>query len=115
GAEPTEENVAGGLHEVLAFDNPLSLVFERARREVRREDRRRCLLDLQEQWVVAVASEEQDDPVPCADTADPDDLAGEVGVAKPVDQVPSIAREAVAIQAEVDLEDVLGGRGVSAA
>ncbi len=47
-------------------------------REERLEHRGFGLLELQEQRVVAVAAEQQRDPDPRADAADPDDLAGGV-------------------------------------
>src|SRR5207342_1773487 len=52
GAEPAQEDVAGRLHEALAYDDPLTLVLELARPVERGQHRRRGFLDLQEQRVV---------------------------------------------------------------
>ncbi len=76
-ARPAEEDVARGLHELLAFDHTPTRVLELARTEVRLEDRRRGFLELQEQGF-AVARLEEEDPAPRADTPDADDLVGEI-------------------------------------
>ena len=77
---PTEEDVARGLHQSLAFDYALAAVLELAPAEVGLQHRILGLLDLEEQWIVGVASEHQDDPAARADAADADHLAREVDV-----------------------------------
>ena len=69
------------LHEALALDDAPAVVLVGARAEHRLEDGLLRLLELQEQRVVAVAAEQQHDPRPGADAADPDDLARRVDVA----------------------------------
>ena len=78
GALPAEQHVAGRLHQALALDHALAVVVVIARSEVALEDRRLGLLELEEQRVVVVAAEHEQHPVPGADAADADDLAGEV-------------------------------------
>src|SRR3954462_14417266 len=73
-AQPAEHDVAGGLHQPLAFDDPLSVVGELALAEVRLEHRTLGLLALQEQWVAVIVAEHQQDPGARADAADADHL-----------------------------------------
>ena len=84
---PAEEQVAGGLHQPLSLHHPLAVVGLRARAQVRLEHGAIGLLHLQEQWVVAVAADEQGDPAARADAADTDHLAGHVDDPVPVEQV----------------------------
>src|SRR6476659_9465176 len=57
GAQPAQEDVARGLHRPLSLDDALAVLPKLALPEVRLEDGRLCLLDLEEQRVVVVAAE----------------------------------------------------------
>ena len=102
-----EEDVAGGLHDLLPGDHTPALVAVGARPGVRLEHGGLGLLGLQEQRVAAVAAEEQDDPRARTDTSHPDDLAGHLHQVELVDQQPTVRLEGAAIA----LED-LAERGV---
>ena len=54
------------------------------------EHRRRCLLDLEEQWIVLVTPLEQDDERARADTAHADDLARHIDDLEPLEQVTAV-------------------------
>ena len=58
------------------------------------------LLDLQEERVVAVAAEQQQDPAPRPDAADPDDLACQVDHPELLEQVPAVLLQRPAVFAE---------------
>src|SRR3954453_12168919 len=61
-AGPAEQRVAGGLHQLLSGDGPLSLVPIGLRRADPTTDRRGPgLLDLQHQWIVLAVAVQQDD------------------------------------------------------
>jgi hypothetical protein len=72
----------------------MAVVAELARVEERLEDRRLGLLDLEDERIVIVASEEQRDPAAGADRADTDGLAGQVDVAKAVEQTAAARLDA---------------------
>ena len=88
--DPAEHDVAGGLRQSLALDDPLAVLGERALAQERLEHRCLRLLELQEQRVVLVAAEHQHDPGARADAADADDLARRVDVAKALEQLPAV-------------------------
>src|SRR5262249_51957349 len=98
--KPPEENVACGLHQALPLDHPLSVVRERALRQVWLEDRGFSLFCLEEERIVPVAAEHQHDPRPGSDASDPDDLVCRVDVAEPLQQPPPISRKRATIVAE---------------
>src|SRR5207247_10751197 len=79
-ADPAEEDFAGGLHQPLSLDHALPVVCEAALAGERLEDRRQGLLDLQEQGILLVASEQEHDTGTHADAPDADDLTGDVDV-----------------------------------
>ena len=84
--QPPQQDVAAGLHQPLTLHHPLRGVGVATRTEIPLEHRRLGLLDLHQQRVLVVVSQQQNDPRPGADTADADDLAGHAGIAEPVDQ-----------------------------
>ena len=94
---PAEEDVAGGLHQPLADDDPLARVAVLAARLEPLQHRGLGLLRLQDERVVDVATDEQDDPAAGADAADPDDLAGHVRQPVPIEQDPPIGRQAARV------------------
>jgi hypothetical protein len=75
---PSQEDVARGLHHALSLHNSLTRLTKTALRQVILKDRRGCLIDLQEQWVLQVATLEQHDEGAGADAADAHDLPGHV-------------------------------------
>ena len=91
--QPAEEDVAGGLHQPLAGDHPLTVVLELARAEELLEHRCLGLLQLQEQRILAVAAEQQRDPGAGADAAHADDLAREVGQPELLEQHAPVVLE----------------------
>ena len=68
-----------GLHQPLAGDDPLAVVFELAGAKEILEHRRLGLLHLQKQRILPVTPDQQRDPRARADAADPDHLASEIG------------------------------------
>ncbi len=110
GALPAEEDVAGGLHQPLPGDDPLALGAEPGGPCVGREHRLVGLLGLEEQRVLVVLAEQQHDPAAGADTADTDDLAGDVGEPEALQQEPAVGREGLAVAldepADLLLQDV---------
>ena len=87
---PAEEDVTGGLHEALALDDPAAVVVVLAGPDERLEHGRIGLLELEEEHVVVVAPLEQDEVTTGADTADADDLEGDVDEPVALEQVPAI-------------------------
>jgi hypothetical protein len=94
---PAEEDVARGLHQPLADDDPLAGVAVLGRRVEPFQHRGLGLLRLQDERVVDVAAHEQDDPAAGADAADPDDLAGHVRQPEPAGQDPPLGRQAARV------------------
>ena len=74
----------------LALNHSLSLVGELGRHRERLEHGRLRFLDLQEQRVVLVATNQEPDPSPGPDAADPDDLASGVYGPVAVEQVAAV-------------------------
>ena len=111
---PPEEDVAGGLHQPLALDNPLAMVAVPAL--VKEWFEHRCLrfFHLQEERIGVVPADQQGDPRPHADTADTDHLAREMNESIGLEEAASIPGERSAIRAErfVDLGLYLLGRVV---
>lgn len=101
---PAEEDVARGLHEPLARYHPVPLVIMRVGRQVVLQDGRHGFLDLQEERVVGVASEEQHDVAAGSDAPDADHLAGGVGEPEAVQQEAALLGEGAAVLPE-DLVD----------
>src|SRR5215217_2692921 len=93
GAQPAEEDIAVDLHPPLALDHALPVMTRRFAAGVMLQHRWAGLLDLQEQRVVAVASDQEDDPGPGADAADPADPPRHVRVAVALEEVPPFDRE----------------------
>src|SRR5262245_5611142 len=89
-ADPAEEDVARGLDQPLALDDPLSVVGVCALAEVRLQDRACGLFRLHEERVVAIAAEHQHDPGSGPDATDTDDLAGSVDVTEAVHQSAAV-------------------------
>ena len=78
--QPTEEDVAGGLHQPLAGDYPVAVLAEPAGAGEGLQHRGAGFLHLQEERIALVTAEQQPDPGAGADAADPDDLVGGVDV-----------------------------------
>ena len=97
---PAEEDVARGLHEPLPLDDPPPVVRVGALADVRLEHGRLRFLDLEEERIALVASEQQRDPAPGPDAADADDLAGDVDELELLEEVATIGLEAPAVVAE---------------
>ena len=68
--EPAQEDVARGLHQMLAGHHPLAVIAELALAGELLEHRGLRLLELQEQRVLLVSAQHQHDPGTRADTAD---------------------------------------------
>src|SRR5215207_5553742 len=101
--EPAEKDVARGLHQPLARDDTVSMVPVGALREERFEHRSLCLLDLEEQRIIFVATFEQHDVVSSADATYPYDLSRHVHETVLVEQVTPVVLQAT----PVDLQDVV--------
>ena len=95
--DPAEEDVARRLHHPLTDDHPLGVVLVHAPADVLLEHRLLGLLQLQEQRIAAVATEEQRDPRPRPDAADADDLPREVGQLELLEQLAPVVVERLAI------------------
>ena len=118
GAYPAEEDVARRLHQALPVRRRALRGCVRARAEVRLEHRRLRLLDLEEERVVAVASEQQEDPAAGSDAADADHLPREIDPAELLEQMPAIGLQRLPVLAEEMVYrrlDLLGGMPASAA
>ena len=87
----TEEDVARRLHEPLSLDDAFAVVRVRAHARIRLEYRRLGLLDLQEQRISVVASDEQRHERAGADAPDTDDLSCQVDVAVRLEELPPIS------------------------
>ena len=88
------------LHQPLALDHPLAVVFELARPDVGLEHRGLGLLGLQEEWILPVATDHQHHPGAGSDASDPDHLAGKIDESVAVEEVAPIPLEAFAVAAE---------------
>jgi hypothetical protein len=87
---PTEENVAGGLHQALPGDNALAAVGVLAFADEPFQHRFLSFFRLQEQRVLVVPPEHEQNPGARANAADADDLPGHVGVVEVLQQVPPV-------------------------
>src|SRR4029453_11310742 len=87
---PSQEDVARSLHHALSLHYSLTCLRKAALRQVILQDRSGRLLDLQEQWVLLIATLEQHDEGARADAADADDLPGHVDDFEAFEQVPPI-------------------------
>src|SRR3954452_1957214 len=83
---PAEEDVARRLHHPLTLDDSLSVVTVATLRQVILQDRRRRLLDLEEQGVLLVTPLEQHDERACPHAPDADDLASHVDDLEPLEE-----------------------------
>ena len=79
--QPSEEDVAGRLHQPLTLHDPLSLIWELRGADELLEHRARRFLRLQEQRIARVAAEQQDHPAARSHAPHADDLARKVDVA----------------------------------
>lgn len=96
--EPPEQNVTIGLHEALALNDPLTVVRVCRPAGVGLEHRCLRFLDLQEEGVGCVATNEQRYPTSRADAPDPDDLASNVNNPVALDQGAAVVRQASDVQ-----------------
>ena len=104
---PAQEDVAGGLHHPLALHDPLARLSVPALRQVILEHRSGRLLDLQEQWVLLVATLEQHDEGSGADAADAHDLAGHVDDLEALQEPAPIVLQGRPVGAELVVDDAL--------
>ena len=91
---PAQEEVDRGMRDPLTPDDPLAVVLELARAQVRLEHRRPRLLRLQYERVLPVAADEQEYPGARADAPDADDLPGHVNELVCPEEVAPILVEA---------------------
>jgi hypothetical protein len=89
---PSEQDVAGRLHELLSAHDPLAGLSYPHGPAVRLEDRLGRLLELHEQWR-AVVGLEQHDQAEGPDAADADHLVGDVDDSVAVDDGGPVRRE----------------------
>src|SRR5437660_5947408 len=82
---PTQEDVGRRLHQAVAVDYALSLIYENALPGTGRQHRRTSLFHLQKQWV-AFSGHEQQDPAPRAYTAHAYDFNGGIAELVPIEQ-----------------------------
>ena len=99
-AVPSEEDVAGGLHEALPGDHALPGVVVLAAADELLEDRRLRFLRLQEQRVLAVTTEHQQDPRPGAHTSHTHHLQGGVDVFVGRQQMRAIRGQSLLVPVE---------------
>jgi hypothetical protein len=100
GLDPAEEDVARGLHQLLALDHTPAVAAELTPEGWRLEHRRLCLLDLQEQGVVLVPPLRKEDPAACPDAADSDDLAGEIDILEPLEERAPVGSKRLGVPTE---------------
>ena len=103
---PTQEQIAGGLHEPLTLDDAAGVVVVDGATEVRLEYRRRCFLDLEDERVVVPAPFQQSDPTSGADAADADHLARGVREREPVEEMADVVGETCPVALEQRLHAV---------
>src|SRR5271157_3594774 len=89
---PAEKNIARGLHDPLARDDPFALVSVCCRARVGFEDRMPGLLGLQDQLVASLGPVEED-KTSCSDTSDADDLDSDIVEAVTIIEDPALGRE----------------------
>ena len=83
---PAEERIAGSLHDALSGYDPLAIVWERAPGQVRLEDGRWRLLELEEQRIIRAGTLQQQDVGSEPDAADTHYFAGYVGDVVPIQE-----------------------------
>ena len=83
---PPEERIAGSLHDALASYDPLTIVWERVLSQLRLEDGRWCLLELEEQWIIRAGTLQQQDVRSKPDAPGTDHFAGYIGDVVPVQE-----------------------------
>ena len=71
---PTQKEITGSLHDTLTIDDPVCMARISTGAEVTFEDRSLCLLDLQEERVMALASLEEGNITARAHASHSDDL-----------------------------------------
>ena len=86
-ALPAEEEVRCRLHDALPRDHALAVLLVLAPSEEPLEHRGLSLLDLEEQRVVVVPTDQEEDVAASADAPHPDHLACRVDVAELLDRV----------------------------
>ncbi len=97
---PAEKDVAARLDQALSLDDPLAVIGELAPAEELLQHRRFCLLELQHERILAVATHQQRDPGAGSDAADADDLAREIDQLELLEQRPPVARKRLRVGAE---------------
>ena len=93
GVDPAEKDVARCLHEPLTFDDALAMGRDPASPEERFKDRRFRLLQLEEQRVAVIATEQQHDPTLSTDAAYPDHLSRNVHATKTIEEDTTVLRQ----------------------
>ena len=88
---PSEEDVATGLHEVLAVHDTLGIRPLLCGADELGEHRWLGFFGLEEQRVVAVAAEQQQDPGAGAHASDADDFARDLCELEVLEQMSAIA------------------------
>jgi hypothetical protein len=112
---PAEEDVAGGLHQLLAGDDTFALVVVFALAGVAGQHRWLGLLGLQQQRSEAVVGFHQQDPRLGADAADADDLAGHTGQGEPLCQRAPVGRQSPGVPSEQAAQEPVDGVDVKVA
>src|SRR5215203_3183865 len=101
---PAQEDIADGLHHPLPSNHPFAVLTVTALGQRALQDRPGRLLDLQEQRILLIATLEQSDEGPGADTAHPDHLAGHIDQLEPLQQPPLIVTQAGPVGTELLME-----------
>ena len=96
-AQPSEEDVARGLHQPLSLDHSLPLVGELGPAGEALEYGRRRLLCLEEQRIARVGSDQQDYPAARSHASYADDLACEVGIPIVLQQLAAVTGQAAEV------------------
>src|SRR3954447_3036038 len=96
---PPEKDVARGLREQLALDDPAAVMPQRRRSHMGLEHGTLRFLHLQDEVITirTMGALEQADPTACPHAADADDLTRNVDDAKAVEQRLQLVREAFAV------------------
>ena len=89
-ADPAEHDVAGGLRQPLALDDPLAVLGERLLPRNGSSTDASASLSCRNSGSLVVAAEHEHDPRARADAADADDLARRVDVAEALEQPPAV-------------------------
>ena len=110
GPEGAEEQVRSRLEQPLAGDDPVTVGGVVVGAEVALEDRGDRLLDLEDQRVIEVPTEEQDDEATGPDRPHADHLAGDVDALEGLEEVTRGFPDGVEVALEDQIEHRLGGR-----